>query len=281
MSEGLAPKVVDMGVQRASTAGTTTKAPTTRSTLRRVVIGLVAASLLATACGGDDDGGAPADTSTAPPAVETSTSEGSTRAETASPPAPPEVPRDFTWTGRYQVPDLDLEVPFTWHGADGDFQMIAGGEDHPIHFTNLIHDGTLYTLTYEWPEIPRMPCSNVGPFTLEDLNAGLADAAFVGRETLHDVDSVEVNHFRSTGVLEVAPEDLGISDVPVIRIPLMSGDIYVEAEDSTVFRKVLQFGVQNLYDAQLDEWMVIDTATTEPGRVVLPDECDDAAPPQG
>ncbi|MGO1539877.1 MAG: hypothetical protein ACTHW3_10970, partial [Leucobacter sp.] len=70
-------------------------------------------------------------------------------------PDPPQIPEDFTWTGRYQVPDLGIEVPFTWHGQDGDFQMVAGGEDYPIHFTNLIYEGELYILTYEWPGIPR------------------------------------------------------------------------------------------------------------------------------
>jgi hypothetical protein len=50
-----------------------------------------------------------------------------------------------------------VEVPFTWHGNDGNLQMIAGGESSPIHFTNLIYDGTLYTLTYKWPGVERRP----------------------------------------------------------------------------------------------------------------------------
>jgi hypothetical protein len=70
-------------------------------------------------------------------------------------PLPPRFPRDFTWTGRYEVPDLGLEVPFSWHGSTGNLQMIVGGGSHPIHFTNLIHDGVLYTLTYKWPGIER------------------------------------------------------------------------------------------------------------------------------
>lgn len=43
-------------------------------------------------------------------------------------PTPPELPDDFSWTGRYLVPDLDVEVPFIWNGRDGDFQMTAGAE---------------------------------------------------------------------------------------------------------------------------------------------------------
>lgn len=42
---------------------------------------------------------------------------------------------------------------------------------------------------------------------------------------------------------------------------------------------MLRFGVQNLYDAQLDEWMVIDEAEPVAGEVTLPEECADAPPP--
>lgn len=199
----------------------------------------------------------------------------------ASDPAPPELPEDFTWTGRYLVPDLDVEVPFSWHGDGGNFQMIAGGEDHAIHFTNILYDGTLYTLTYEWPEVPRNPCSNVGPFTLEELNEGFAEAQFVGRETHHDEQTWEVNHFRSTSVLEIPAELVPELESPVqLRIPLMAGDIYVDAEDPNTFRKILHFGLQNLYDAQLDEWMVIDEAEPVAGEVDLPEECAEAPPPE-
>lgn len=191
-----------------------------------------------------------------------------------SPPAPPELPRDFTWSGRYLVPDLDVDVPFTWEGADGDFQMIAGGEDEPIHFTNLVHDGHLYTLTYEWPDVPRNPCSYVGPYSVDEFNEGLADAAHVGRETLHGAVDRLVEHHRSVGVVELpaglVPE---LEGAPVLRLPIMSGDIYVDADDHTVFRKVLHFGLQNLYDPDLDEWIEIDETDTAPGNVELPEEC--------
>ncbi|MGH3491375.1 MAG: hypothetical protein ACRDP8_26075 [Actinopolymorphaceae bacterium] len=50
--------------------------------------------------------------------------------------------------GRSIVRDLGIDVPFTWQGRDGDSQMVAGGPDHPIWFTNLIYHNTLYTLTY-------------------------------------------------------------------------------------------------------------------------------------
>lgn len=42
------------------------------------------------------------------------------------------------------------------------------------------------------------------------------------------------------------------------------------------FWQVLQFGVQNLYDPELDEWLVMDTFEHRPGIVTLPQRC---APP--
>lgn len=189
-------------------------------------------------------------------------------------PAPPTLPDDFTWTGRYLVPDLDVEVPFTWHGDGGDVQMVAGGEGQPIHFTNVISDGQLYTLTYEWPEVPRHPCSHVGPFTVDELNEGFAGASFVGRETLHGDPDREVHHFRSTAVWEL-PTDLlpPMEGVPQLRIPVMSGDLYVDVDDPGTIWRLLHFGVQNLYDPHLDEWIFIDEAKAVAGPVTLPEEC--------
>jgi hypothetical protein len=51
---------------------------------------------------------------------------------------PPQLPRDFQWEGRWIVSDLGVDVPFTWQGKDGNVQMIAGGEEDEIYFTNLI-----------------------------------------------------------------------------------------------------------------------------------------------
>jgi hypothetical protein len=95
-----------------------------------------------------------------------------------------------------------------------------------------------------------------------------------------------VHHFRG-GVVWVPPPDLVPPDVitPVggvpdtgdgnakLRLPIMLGDFYVDRKDPTVFWQVLHFGVQNLYDPELDEWMLMDTFTHRPGKVVLPDEC--------
>jgi hypothetical protein len=195
-------------------------------------------------------------------------------AKPANDPPPPKIPRNFTWTGRYIVPGLDADVPFTWNGDDGNFQMIAGDEDSAIHFTNLVYDGTLYTLTYKWPGVPRNPCSNLGPFTLDDLNKGLASARFVGAETLHDTKTRKVHHFRAGVVWEPGPEVIPpIPGAPQIRIPIMSGDIYVDRKDPTKLSKLLHFGLQNLYDTNLDEWIVIDHSKTSAGEVTLPDEC--------
>lgn len=189
-------------------------------------------------------------------------------------PEPPRIPDDFTWTGRYVVPDLGVEVPFTWHGNGGDFQMVAGGENHPIHFTNLIYDGELYTLTYRWPGVTRTACSHVGAFTLEELNAGFAGASFAGRETLHSEQTREVHHFRSVGVVDLPPGLIpGAENAAELRLPLMSGDIYVDIDDPTKIWQLLHFGVQNLYDPNLDEWIVIDDIDSAPGSVTLPAEC--------
>lgn len=190
---------------------------------------------------------------------------------------PPRIPNDFSWEGRYVVPDLDVDVPFTWVGAAGDFQMVAGGPGEKIHFTNVIADGELYTLTYEWPGIPRQPCSHVGPFTVAELNEGFANSSFVGEETLHGDPSRRVNHFRSVGVLDVPPEMLeGDGDIPV-RIPLMAGDIYTDVDDPEQLWKLLHFGLQNLYDPDLDEWIVIERTLPDPGEVSLPSECGEGA----
>lgn len=196
--------------------------------------------------------------------------------EAAAPAAPPALPDDFTWTGRYLVPDLDVEVPFTWVGRGGDFQMVAGGEDEVIHFTNVLTDGQLFTLTYEWPDVPRQPCSHVGPFTVEEFNEGLSGASYVGRETLHGTEGRpdhSADHYRSTAVLDLPPDLVPELEGIDLRLPLMAGDIYVDSQDPTTFRRVLHFGLQNLYDPDLDEWIFIDEVDPSAGDVSLPEEC--------
>ncbi len=229
-------------------------------------------ALVAAACSSDDDGDDSSGTTGATTASTVTTA-------AAGDASPPQIPADFTWSGRYVVQDLGFDVPFTWEGRDGNFQMVAGGDDQPIHFTYLITDGTLYTLTYEWPDIPRQPCSNVGPMTLDELNEGLANAHFVGAETLEGAAFPDVNHFRVGVSMELPPGVVPtIPGVP-LRIPIMAGDFYVDRDDPTTLSKVLHFGLQNLYAPELDEWIIIDEASDEPGEVSLPDECADAAPP--
>lgn len=245
--------------------------PPVRPRRHRWLAGAIAlAAVLAAGCGADVTGQGPGTTG----APGTATTTGS------ADPVAPRVPEDFRWSGRYVVPDLDAEVPFTWEGSGGNFQMTAGGEGEIIHFTNILYEGTLYTLTYEWPGVPRNPCSNVGPFSLDELNRGLESARFVGAETLEDLEPRSVNHFRAGIVWEPPPDLIGpIPGVPQIRIPIMFGDIYVDRADPTKFWKVLQFGLQNLYDANLDEWIVVDEIDQSPGTVTLPDECAAATPP--
>jgi hypothetical protein len=58
-----------------------------------------------------------------------------------------------------------------------------------------------------------------------------------------------------------------------LRIPVMLGDFYVDQKDPSTFWQVLHFGMQHLYDPDLDEWTVMKTFSTAPGKVTLPDEC--------
>ena len=116
------------------------------------------------------------------------------------PPAPPQLPRDFQWEGRWIVSDLGIDVPFTWQGSGGNVQMIAGAEGDPIHFTNLIYDDQLYTLTYEWPDtVPPLPsddCVCLGRLTLDELNRCLSSSRYVGAEILKEGEPRHVHHFR-------------------------------------------------------------------------------------
>ncbi|WP_405419614.1 hypothetical protein [Streptomyces erythrochromogenes] len=183
-------------------------------------------------------------------------------------PPPPRLPRDFRGKGKWIVRDLDITVPFTWEGRNGDSQMTAGGPQYPIWFTNLIYHGTLYTLTYKWPGLNEHPCSTIPGFSLEDLNRGFEGARFVGRETLRRTPQRHVNHWRVGVVLPQLPP----GNYP--RLPLALGDIYVDENDRGTFWQVLQFGVQNLYDPELDEWLVMDTFEHRPGTVTLPARCE-------
>jgi hypothetical protein len=186
------------------------------------------------------------------------------------PPPPPRLPRNFRGTGRWIVSDLGITVPFTWEGRDGDSQMIAGGPDHPIWFTNLIYRNTLYTLTYKWPGVTEHPCSQVGFFNLHMLNQGLKTSRYVGREILQQNPRRYVDHWRVGVVRPVLPSGNHL------RFPLALADVYVDQRDRGRFWQVLQFGLQNLYDPELDEWLVMDTFEHQPGQVTLPPEC---APP--
>jgi len=142
-------------------------------------------------------------------------------------PLPPRLPRDFQWKGRYIVPDLvpPVDVPFTWQGNDDIGQMIAGGEEYRIHFTNLIYNDELYTKTYRWPDtIPPASdkCVCLGRFTLDKLNACLSSSRYVGAEILNDGGPRRVHHFRVAVVLPLFPPP------NTFTIPLMEADFYVD-----------------------------------------------------
>ena len=186
-------------------------------------------------------------------------------------PSPPRLPRNFRGTGKWIVRDLGITVPFTWEGKDGDSQMVAGGPQYPIWFTNLIYHNTLYTLTYKWPNLKDHRCSRIPGFSLQTLNAALAGSRFVGPEILQQSTPRYVNHWRVGVVVPPLPP----GKFP--RLPVALGDIYVDQHNRSTFWQVLQFGLQNLYDPQLDEWLVMDTFQHSPGTVTLPRRC---APPR-
>jgi hypothetical protein len=193
----------------------------------------------------------------------------STQPDTPAP-QPPQLPRDFRGKGTYIVRDLGITVPFTWEGRDGDSQMVAGGPQYPIWFTNLIYRGSLYTLTYKWPGLNEHACSRIPGFTLDQLNQAFQGSRFVGREVLQgSAGSPDryVNHWRVGVVAPTLPPG------NFFRLPLALGDIYVGQSDPSTFWQVLQFGVQNLFDPELDEWIVMNTFEHKPGTVTLPRRC--------
>jgi hypothetical protein len=194
---------------------------------------------------------------------------GATRTVLAGPSATAAAP-DFPFHGKgsWIVRDLGITVPFTWEGRDGDSQMIAGGPQYPIWFTNLIYRGSIYTLTYKWPGlIGRQKCSRIPGFTLDHLNQLLQGARFVGPEILQGTPDRHVDHWRVGVVAPTLPPG------NFFRLPFALADIYVDQYDQSTFWQVLQFGVQNLYDPQLDEWLVMDTFEHTPGTVKLPLRC--------
>lgn len=195
-------------------------------------------------------------------------------------PAPPKLPRNFTWRGHYVVPDiidpetgkLGITVPFTWVGNNGDVQMIAGGENYPIHFTNFIYQNHLYTYTYKWPGLqseflpPLESCASLGEFSLEDLNAILATATYV--EPLILKNGHKVNLFRLP-IVTPPPQPPGF----YLRLPLILGDFFVDKKDPEKIWQVLHFGIQNLYAPDLDEWIFIEKFKDRPGEIILPPLC--------
>jgi hypothetical protein len=76
-------------------------------------------------------------------------------------------------------------------------------------------------------------------------------ARFVGPEVLQGVRNRYVDHWR--------------------------GGIVVGQKDPSQWWQGLQFGFQNLYDPQLDEWFTMTTFSHRPGPVTLPPTC----PPPG
>ena len=175
----------------------------------------------------------------------------------------PQLPRNFRGRGRYVVPSLGVDVPFVWNADHGNMRMMAGGPNDLIWFVNAIHNGQLYTYTYEWPGIPKPPVSclpPVGAFTMAQFNSLVAtNANPVGPEVLVTPWRRQVEHWRMSFV---APP-----------FPLASADIYVARNDPTTWRQVLHFGLQNLYAPDQDEWIRMKTWEHRPGNATLPEPC--------
>jgi hypothetical protein len=183
------------------------------------------------------------------------------------PQPPPRLPRNFRGSGRYLVPDLGVNVPFTWRGSDGNSQMIAGGPNDPIYFENLIFGNSLYTITYIWPGLTIHPCSQIPGVSLDQLNQIFRGAAYVGPEILNRNRPRYVNHFRLASAFPPGPPGL------FPRIPLAQADVYVDERNPTTFWRILHFGFQNLYDPDLDEWIHMHTFKHRAGAVTLPPTC--------
>jgi hypothetical protein len=201
--------------------------------------------------------------------------------------APPRLRPNFTWTGRYVVSDLfdpntgkkGITVPFTWVGNHGNIQMTAGNKDTAIYFTNLIYNGSLYSFTYIWPHLqsPFLPplestCPVIEEFSLGDLNAILATSRYVGPVILPG--NREANHFRLSIVFPQAPPGFHL------RFPFASADIFTDRKDPTLFYQVLHFGLHNIYDPALDEWIFLDCHSKKQGEIIPLPPCkeDDDAP---
>jgi hypothetical protein len=184
----------------------------------------------------------------------------------------PRLPRNFRASGRYLVPDMGVNVPFTWRGSAGNSQMIAGGEGYPIYFMNLIYGNSLYTITYRWPGVTIHPCSRFPGIGLDQLNQIFATAAYVGPEILNRNRRRYVNHFRLASAVPPGPPGL------FPRIPFAEADIYVDERDPTTIWRVLHFGFQNIYDPNLDEWINMHTFKHSAGAVTLPPTCQRPTP---
>jgi len=194
-------------------------------------------------------------------------------ASSPSVPQPPRIPKDFDAEGRYLVPDLGINVPFSFRGSNGNLKMTAGGRNQPIWFMNIIYGKPgvrkqLYTVTYRWPGVTQnVPCGAVGNVSRQSLNAWLARSSFVGREVLEGSPDRYVNHWRAAGVLPALPPG------NFLRLPITLGDIYTDRSNPATWWKVLHFGFQNVYDPELDEWFELDTFRHRPGKVTLPNGC--------
>ena len=202
------------------------------------------------------------------------------------------LPRDFVAKGRYIVPDLGIDVPFTWEGHDGDSQMIAGSDDVPDPLHQRHRRRTALHADVQVARARAAPLLRGRRVHPGGFNQFLATSRYAGAEILVGKPNRRVHHFRA-GVVWEPPPSVVPPDVltPVGGTPdIGTGGRRSGAADPAHARRllrrprrpddvppVLHFGVQNLYDAELDEWMVMKTFRHRPGTVDLPDECKTAA----
>jgi hypothetical protein len=187
---------------------------------------------------------------------------------------PPQLRPNFIWHGQYIVSDLfdprtgkkGITVPMSWQGNNGNIQITAGNGDTPIYFTNLIYNNQLFTYTYKWPHLqaPFLPplestCPVLEEFSLGDFNAILATSRFVGPATINGHCT---NHFRCSIVFPINPPGF------YFRFPFALIDIFSDPHDPTKWYQVLHFGLQNIYDPALDEWIQVREFSFCPGVII-------------
>jgi len=63
-----------------------------------------------------------------------------------------------------------------------------------------------------------------------------------------------------------------------LRFPVLIADFYSDQKDPNKLWQILHFGYQNLFDPELDEWIIIDKMERRGGELILPPRTIDPPP---